>query len=338
MPNHVTPDISVIILTSEQDEDLTFLIRALNRQTIKSRIELVFVCLSKDTFPIDTSSLKSFHSIQIIEINNFNSSANARVKGIRAAQAPVVVFTETHSFPNPEWAEMLLSRYSDNVAGVGALFRNGNPWSLTSWAHFLVEYGSYVAPDDADNPRDIPGHNSSYLKAALLNTYGDNLEEVLEAEAPMQWKMKGMGYTFLLEPKARSYHLNFSKISNSLIIRFSGGRLFASHRCENWPLAKRLFFGLASPLIPLVRLTRCLKAAYRLSGFPLAFRLVPVLAFLLIIDGLGEFTGYLFGRGESMKETSDLEINRRKLLQENDLKRLENFERYLDKIYSGESG
>ena len=169
------------------------------------------------------------------------------------------------------------------------MFVNANPGSTTSWVNFLIEYGGWTDPEHCGECTHIPGHNSTYKRDTLLE-YGQKLSEFLEAESTMQWDMIRRGHRFYLESKARSFHLNFSRIRPSVRLRFYAGRLFAANRARKWSVSRRLFYTLGSPLIPVVRFLRILKAVYNARSCRLPI-LLPTLLGLLVMDGLGEMVG-----------------------------------------------
>ena len=173
-----------------------------------------------------------------------------------------------------------------------------------SRANFLIEYGDWAAPHPGGEIDHIPGHNSTYKRAALLE-YGADLDSVLEAESPMQWEMRSRGHRFFLEPRARVHHWNFSLLAPSLRLRFWGGRLFAANRARSWGLARRGLYAIASPLIPVVRLRRLLRALGRLEEEGQRGGVLAVSFVLLLADGFGEFLGYAVGGGSAMDHLSD---------------------------------
>ncbi len=238
-----------------------------------------------------------------VALESLRSTAAARAAGVRAARGQIVAFAEDHCLPHPAWAEAILDRHREAWSGVGPVFRNGNPGNPVSRANFLIEYGDWAAPHPGGEIDHIPGHNSTYKRDALLE-YGANLDSVLESESPMQWEMRSRGHRFFLEPRARVHHWNFSQLGSSLRLRFWGGRLFAANRARTWGRARRGLYALASPLIPVLRLRRLLRAARRMEtdGNRDGTLLVAV---LLLLDGLGELAGYALGRGAAMDHLSD---------------------------------
>jgi hypothetical protein len=307
-PAGAGPALSVIMLTPDSGSSLRRTIQALAAQTVRDRIELVFVAASASALEIDPTVPACFASHQVVEIGAMTSTAVARAAGVRAANAPLVAFAEDHSFPMEGWAAALIEAHLGPWAGVGPVMRNANPGTLTSWANLLVEYAPWLDPIPAGEYEHIPGHNSSYKRSVLL-ACGDNLADILEAESILQWDLRRRGHRFAIEPAARTRHENFARLGASVPLRFHSGRLFAASRAREWSAARRAFYTCAAPLIPVVRLVRTLGAMkrIRLRRGP---RQVALVAILLALDGAGELVGYAAGSGGAMPRLADLEFHR----------------------------
>ncbi|HYY57285.1 MAG TPA: hypothetical protein VE842_08115, partial [Pyrinomonadaceae bacterium] len=117
------------------------------------------------------------------------------------------------------------------------------------------------------------------------------------------------------EPRARTYHENFTAPLSSIILRFYGGRLFAAARARHWPAWRRLLFTGGSPLIPLVRFLRLARELRRRDRTRRLWpRLAPMLFAALVFDGAGEMVGYAFGAGRAMAILSDMEFHRQRYM------------------------
>jgi len=294
------PQLSVIVITVDDGRTVATTLRHLRAQTAWDQLEIVVVAPQ----PVAVAGFRWVRSV-VAEVGR--STAAARAAGVRAATTPVVAFVEDHSFPEPGWAAALLMAHKQPCAGVGPVMGNANPATLTSWANLIIEYGPWLAPQAGGPVVLIPGHNSSYKRAVLL-AYGDRLEAMLDAEGVMHWDLQARGETLWLEPTAKTNHCNFSRIGPSVTLRFYGGRLFASARCREWSWWRRAMYGVAAPLIPLVRFGRIVGAGR------IPWRAVPVTLAGLVVDGFGEFIGYLTGGGNAIGVLSDLEFHRERFL------------------------
>lgn len=298
-PDPGAPKIAALLSTRGSFDSIARTVKHLRAQTIRESIELVITCPAQSELKLDESAVAGFHSHQIVEIGPFDSAAPANAAGTRAAKAPIVVFCEDHSFPDPNWAENLLLAHRGPYVAVGPAVHNANPGTLVSRADFIIGYGAWAEPIKPCEPRHLPGHNSSYKKQVLLE-YGDRLAQVLEAESVMHWEMVGKGYRLYLDPTARLAHTNFAKLGIWTKVQYHAGRLFGGTRSIGWPLWKRLFYVAASPLIPVVRFKRIWGDARRARSSGMAGPgVLLMLIWGLILDGLGQMVGYALGMGDS---------------------------------------
>ncbi|HVG30755.1 MAG TPA: glycosyltransferase [Pyrinomonadaceae bacterium] len=308
------PEMTVVIVTPDRFETVRKTIRHLRAQHVRERLELVIVAPAADALALDERAVRDFFGYRVIQVGAMTSTARARAAGVRGASAPVVALVEDHCFPAPGWAEALIERHAGGWAAVGPVMANANPQSAVSWANLLTEYAPWIEPAPGGEREHLPGHNGSYKRDVLL-AYGDRLEAMLEAESVLHWDLRARGHKLYLEPRARSFHLNFTAALPSAVLRFNGGRLFAASRARGWPLRKRLAFVAGAPLIPLVRFARVAR------GVPRAVTPRGTLATVfaaLVCDGAGEMAGYAFGAGAAMEKLSDMEFHRHRYISRRD--------------------
>ena len=304
------PALSIILITPDRFDTIRTTVRHLSAQSIVTRLELLIIARSRAALALDEASVSGFLCVRVLEEPDIEKTGAARALGVREARAPVVVFAEDHCFPDPGWATALLAAYAGGHVAVGPVIRNANPDTMVSWADLIIGYGPWLAPGRAECPDQIPGHNSSYDRAALLE-YGDRLVEMMDAETVLQWDLRSRGRTLYLEPAATAAHTNFSRWSIWLPALFHHGRVFAAVRAAEWPLAKRIAFALASPLIPLVRFARGVTQARRAGlDSSLIARVIPTMLFGLSVDGLGQMVGYAAGAGTSRERLGLFEFHR----------------------------
>jgi glycosyltransferase involved in cell wall biosynthesis len=306
------PALSVIVLVPDRLESVGETLESLRAQDVRERMELVFVT-PVAALAIDPETRAAFANVQVIHYPEWRSTAASRIAGIRAATAPVVALVEDHCFPTPGWASAFVRAHREPWAAVGPAMLNANPKSILSWVNLAIEYGPWLWPIARGPVDHVPGHNSSYKRDRLLE-FGDGLEALFEAESVLHWELRRHGHVVAMEPEARSRHQNFAQFWPTLGLRFHGGRHFAANRALDWPMARRLGYALASPLIPLLRTARTLGHMRRAAPRRLTPGFVAALALMLVVDGVGETMGYAFGHGRSVERLNDLEFNRRRFL------------------------
>jgi hypothetical protein len=285
-------------------------VRHLAAQSISDRIEVVFVLPRDSPFEADGAALAGFAGHRVVRVATAEcAGAVGYAAGIRAASAPFVVFTEDHCYPESGWARALLDAYDDRTAAVGPVVAHANLGGSIAWADYLLGYGPWSDPTPGGEVAYLPGHNSSYRRAAL-EPYEPDLERWLVAESVLHWDLRKRGWRLVLEPRARTHHFSFSRPASWIRATFLQSRAFAGERTQDAGLPKRLFWVAATPLIPLVRLRRCARDTRRSAAGPPLVRALPALAASLAVSAVGEAVGYAFGAGEAPQRIARFEYHR----------------------------
>jgi hypothetical protein len=179
-----------------------------------------------------------------------------------------------------------------------------------SWADFLLGYGTWLEPASGGEINYLPGHNSSYKRALLLD-YNRELEAMLEVEFVLHGDFQAKGHRLYLEPAAKTAHLNFARLAPWTSYLVYAGRVFAAARARQWPPLRRLLYAGGAPLIPLVRLWR-IRSEIRRPGRPADLwpRVVPALVMGLTLDAVGQILGYALGAGDASRKLFSFEFHR----------------------------
>ena len=303
-----SPEMSVVLVTPDCYDTIRTTLAHLKAQTARDRLEIVIVGPSKSQLCLEAADLKEFYGFRVVEVGEIKSIGAANAAGVLHSSAPVVALAEDHSFPDRDWAEVLIDTHRENWAAVGPAVRNANPGSTISWADFLIAYGPWMERVSAGEVQHLPGHNTSYKRSVLLG-YSAVLETMLEAESVLHWDLNDKGYRLYLEPRARISHMNFGVLFPWLAAQFHSARMFAAIRSRNWSAFQRLLYAGAAPLIPAIRFRRILRQAQQHSQ-RLRARMFPALVLGLTVSAFGEMSGYSLGAGQSQKSLSHLEFHR----------------------------
>ncbi|MCC6586331.1 MAG: glycosyltransferase [Bryobacterales bacterium] len=304
-----SPELSVVLTATEDYATVRKTIEHLRRQTAAAKIELVLVARRASELRAPAADLAPFHSHVVVELDPIRSIGAANAAGVRAASAAVVALAEDHCFPAEDWAERILLAHRNGYAVVGPVMTNANPRTAVSWADFFIGYGPWAAPCASREANFLPGHNSSYKREVLLG-YGPGLEGMLESETVLHWDLRGKGHRLYLDSTIRAAHTNYSLWSVWLRVQYLGGRMFAGTRLKGAPLAKRLLYAAASPLIPAIRLLRITKSVAGAGLWTQWLRTLPTLMIGLTIDGVGQAVGYLAGPSDAMERLAPYEFCR----------------------------
>lgn len=321
MSGAAPPALSVVLVATDDYALIRDAIRNLARQR-EVPIELLIAApraLAPSLAAVSATDLAAFGSWRHVVVPDGTAFDDARAAAVREASAPIVAFTEDHSFPQPGWAEALGVAFQDGVSVVGPVVENANPGSIVSRGNFLLEYGEWMPPGRRDGHTHLPGHNSAYRRDVLLGLDG-RLTTMIEAESVLHWELAARGHRLVQEPRAVTRHVNFSRFWPSIELRYHLGRHFAARRASTWPLTKRLAYAAAFPLVALVRVARVARLAPG-SNEPIAVAAaVPMVALMVTVASFGEAIGNLTGQaGSSAAYLSDIEHDRRRFLTDADL-------------------
>lgn len=305
------PVMSVILATPDCYETIRKTIRHLRTQTVKHQLEIIIVAPSASSLHPNESELREFCRVRVVEVGRVTSIGSANAKGIRQASAPIVALAEDHAFPAPGWAEALIAAHRHPWAAVGAVIRNPNdPQNVIAWADFLIGFGEYLAPGESGVVERLPGNNSSYKRAVLLE-YGPYLETMMETESLIHKDLREKGYQVYLESAAQVSHLNFELVSSFLSVKYLSGRIFGAARARGWSLFYRLLFACGTPLIPFVRYRRLKKHWNSLrQSRRLPWGVMPMAWCGLLVSATGEMIGCCFGAGRAVEKRAKFEFHR----------------------------
>lgn len=315
-------DISVVLVTPAGLDAIGRTLCHLRNQTASDRVELVIVSPSPLDLDLDRDELNGFAGLRLVDVGPFKAAGAAFAAGVRAASAPIIGCAEEHSFPEPEWAAALIDAHAGPWAAVGSAVKNANPATRVSWAHLFTDFGCAAPPLPGGEASELPGHNTAY-KREVLRRYGQELDLLLEVEWVLHEDLRAAGEHFLSEPRAVSRHLNASRRGSHLRAEFQGGRIFAANRAHlrGWSRLRRLVWVAGSPLMPAVRLARCLTDVRR--SYPEhSVSLIPALGLGLIVNAAGQMLGYALGAGSVMQRRLSFELNRGPHLTDSDRAKL----------------
>lgn len=305
---------SVVVVTPDRFHNIRRTMRHLRAQTICGRLEIVIVC-PEETSLSDArpGELDGFLRVTTVAAGNISNVDVASVPGIYAATAGTVAIIEDHAFPEPSWAEAIISHRRDTWAAVGAIVMNANPRSGLSWANLLIAYGPSTEPCREGETKALPGHNLAFDRAGLLALEPHLRDKIVRGGGLLE-SLQSNGGRFFQSGAARLAHVNPSRSSSSTSLRFNAGRLYGATRARegNWGIVKRLAYTVLGPLIPFVRFIRVREEMFgggkRAS---LAPRIYPALFYGLVMDGFGQMAGYLSGPGSSHEVLATFEMDRR---------------------------
>lgn len=307
------PALSVVVVCASGWRNLRGTLAALASQTIAPRIELLAVAPDEPGPEAARlfACLGSVRTFQVPTIRKVDEEAAAVILG---ARAPVVASLEDHAFPEPEWAEAVLRPFANDPScvAVGSALMAANPASRLGTGNMLVAFTRWSEAAPAGPIPWLQLHNIAYRRNALaaLASEAGELPPLFNRESEVVLRLRERG-TLHFAPAARIRHLNPSRLRSVASIRLHAGRLDAASRAarEGWGPVRRLLYGLASPLIPLLRYARLRRLALGRPGIS-ERRHGPGMVAVLAFDGLGQGVGFLSGPGAARERLAQAEHDR----------------------------
>jgi hypothetical protein len=297
-------ELTAVMVAGPVRERAQRVVDRLCNQTLQNRLAIVIVDVAGDEF----ADLRTHGPSSIVYLR-YSSKATwgeARAEGWRASNAGLVAFIEDHCFPARTWAEHIARAYQNgDWAAVGYAYTNANPWTRTSRASFLADYGIWAHPAESGVVVRTQSNNISYRREAveLLEV---PLAVFLENDWNAQEALRQAGYRIYQEGRAIASHHNFETIAEIMQEGFSHCRTMAATRVERegWNPVRRYAQGLATfPVAPVVRGYRLLRQLWKKPAQRKEFlRGLPELAAAFTAAASGEAIGYLAGMGNADSE------------------------------------
>ncbi|MGD2067777.1 MAG: glycosyltransferase [Gemmatimonadota bacterium] len=268
------PELSVVMVTRDTAHTLSPILAALAEQTAVDRLEAVIVAPDREAGTPRPALVEAFAAWQVVPVGPVENRGRAAAPGVRAARAPVVALTENHCFPDPEWAEMTVRFHREKGwDGLGPSVENANPETTLSVCLHAAGYGLFPPGGEGGPREELPLHNSSFLKEALEDLDAD-LEYLMADERRLHATLTQRGRTLYFEPSVVKRHINEATWSLLGGLALDLGRRYGGLRAREWPLWRRVGYGMACPLLalPILRRQRSLlrsDAARNAEGPPI---------------------------------------------------------------------
>ena len=309
------PALTVVLAVGGQRERAANALRSLLDQSVIDQMEILLFDLGPETCsPLPGSD---HPRVKMSRSGPNDLLSKARVRGVHAAQSPVVCFIEEHCEMQPGGAETIIAAHRESWAAVGTGFINANPGAGSSDKAFRLNYGDYVRPYGDRGPVElVAGQNSSFKRDVLLR-YEPHLEMMLNADLVMQWKMKQDGYRFLYEPGVKLAHRNENSFRSLAVGVFYWNWCFSNIRARmfNWGIFRRAVWFAALPLLPWVRASRIARRMWS-RGYQPFFQFLRDVPFVLAIgycSAAGQAAGLVNRLDPGVREFSHFEMNEPRL-------------------------
>jgi len=208
------PLASLVIPTHNRRESLRTVLEALARQTTPAEeYEVLVICDGCTDGSAQMCQERSVpYRLRVLEQTPNQGPAAARNRGVREAEAPIILFIDDDVVPEPTLlAEHLLLHAEDERAVViGTLlappgFRL-NPW--TQWEESMLrkQYADMAAGKWEPTPRQFYTGNASVRREAVLAAGGFDPQFRRAEDVELAYRFRDQKLRFYFNPAAQGWH------------------------------------------------------------------------------------------------------------------------------------
>jgi hypothetical protein len=213
-------------------------------------------------------------------------------QGMAGARGGVVAITTSHFRPAADWIAAIRRAHARLAApAIGGPIEAPTGGALI-WATYFLRYSPYLGYRREQTVAEVAGDNASYKRSVLDGS--PKLRQDGFWELDVHRRLRAAGEDIVFVPDIRVTLGTSIGFKRFLRQRFRHGQQFGHARFATRSPILRLAAGLASPLIPIVFLSKIVWRVGR-SGrdFGPFIRSLPALLCLLLAWSLGEASGYL---------------------------------------------
>lgn len=213
--------------------------------------------------------------------------------GLEAATGDVTAFTTTEFRVPISWARALLDSLASGATGAGGAIALGSGASVVGRAVYFLRYSAFQPPLDDGPAHEIPGDNAAYRTDALRRHAHHMASGFWEVD--FHRRIRAEGGTLRFAADATVTFRSGGALTDRLGERFRHGRYSGAYRTGT--LGHPWWRGvLATPLVPVVLMSRILRRAARTGRLGQALGGLPALVPLAAAWAAGEAVGALRAR------------------------------------------
>ena len=279
---------------------------ALGRQSSPPRMEIIVPHVSALS---GIEELRRRHPavrfLEVRDLRKYTGRGNSREhhgelisRGMALAQGDIVALIEDNDIVKPDWSGSVVRAHRRPFAGIGGAIENGIDRPL-NWAVYFCDFLRYQNPLPEGESTRASDANVTYKRTALeaiRSVWKDEFHE-----ATVNGALIALGEKLALAPGiVVDQRRQGLRLLTALRERFVWGRSFGAWRCGQSRTARRVFWAIFSPALPVLLVSRMSLIALRKRRTFAAFvKALPLTAALTVGWSCGELTGYLTGRANA---------------------------------------
>lgn len=291
------PKISVVIASKVGPPFITDCLASLAEQKNSPEFEVVVVdCHGEKTQKLIR---EKFPLVRVISEQSIQTIPDLRRVGVQHAKGEIIAILEEHCLAVEDWIATIAKDHKHPYDVVGGCVADYHYHRLRDWVTYFCEYNAYMPPVPSGKVHDLPGNNIAFKRNVLLKHLKDLDHGYWEAF--LYARLQAENAKLFSDPQMVVYHRGPFNYAYYLRQRYLFSRAYAGARRTMISFKKRLFYLLASPILPMLLLSRIATRVWQkrrnINKFILC---LPMLVPVTLVYILGEFMGYLIGPGDSL--------------------------------------
>lgn len=285
-------ELSIVVASKNAERTIQLCLEALVEQVQSDELDILVIDASTDG---SAEIARRFKQITLVQADPAYLVPELWKMGIELTGGRSVAFTTANFIPARNWVAELRALLQGDRAAIGGVFEKRTPDKLSQWAIYFLRYAAYLPSISPRLAPQLAADNAVYQRW-VFEKYAELIEDGFW-EHPVNRRLKTDGYSLFLTPTLKVSMGYFSPPGDFFHQRFFHGRVFGAERAAQASPPRRLFYILASPLIPLVLLARVTLHVLKSNTQPIKFFFsLPWILFYLLGWASGELSGYLIGK------------------------------------------
>jgi GT2 family glycosyltransferase len=276
-------------------------LRALFRQAEAGELEVIVA--NRCPEGVGPFISRKYPRVKLISAGSRTSIPRLRALGFAESSGDLVAVLEDHCLVAPDWATQVIEAHRLRYPVIGGSIENAARRRRVDWAAFFCEYYRAMSPVPEGETGFLTGNNVSY-KRRIMEMFPDEFRaEIWDFE--LHGRLKKAHVPLFLKPQILVYHKMSARLCVHLRQKYHFARSFAGMRNQNQSWYARGLTAAAALALSLVLFIRILGTVWKKRTHRTTFlSSAPFLLPMLLVWGIGEAVGNVFGAGSSTSKVA----------------------------------